>query len=667
MRIKSINTENFRSIKKAENISLEKDITVFIGKNESGKTNVLKALESLNRDYQYKEDDLCAFSDVREDLENGRIKPEEIKIIEVEFGLDESDKKNTPFTNLDFFKVKKFYDNHYEIDIPNYNEIQNQLEKKTDGIQSAILTQVRRLRTDIDGVINKPENFSKSWDELKEALFSELIKKIEERDDTDDDYTALKDKLIQLPDKPKTAEQLIEEYTERIKQFNERYSELSDLLDKLDDTEVFLNLLPRFVYFASFEDWIQDSTTIEDIRNNPSKHRTLRNLLKIVNLDLDRLEKSGPHRRREYTEDLSGTITGIVNESWRQEKIEINVGIDSNNIFVYVKDTAGTHDPPSRRSKGFQWFFSFFINLIAETEDELKNSIILIDEPGLYLHASAQKDVLKTLEKLSQNNQIVFTTHSPFLIDKSTLPRIRVLTKQGKKKGTSIEEKFYKSADKEALEIIRAALGISLADMLFFSGKNLIVEGPSDYFILTGISEYFKRNKKSHLGDDVAIIPMMGATKIPAYAGFASAENLNFLILIDGDKMGKEVEKELIEALIEAKRIVNLKDFVDGKQEEVDIEDLFPVDFYNMMVNLAYQDILKRKDAQEIKIENLEGVEKDKIAKCYSRYFQKKSLGNFNKRLIAHTIYKHLTELEEDIDLDLFEKVISSIQDSFKS
>src|SRR5690606_5615934 len=132
---------------------------------------------------------------------------------------------------------------------------------------------------------------------------------------------------------------------------------------------------------------------------------------------------------------------------------------------------------PSVRSQGFQWFLSFYINFSADSK-ELENTIILLDDPGIYLHASGQKDLLKTLEILSNLNQILITTHSPFMIDTDRLERIRLVSNL-EKEGTKINEKFHES-DYDAFAPIRAAIGMSLGDSLFFDRKTLMVEGISD-------------------------------------------------------------------------------------------------------------------------------------------------------------------------------------------
>ena len=77
------------------------------------------------------------------------------------------------------------------------------------------------------------------------------------------------------------------------------------------------------------------------------------------------------------------------------------------------------------RSTGLQWFLSFFLVFTYESEDTHDNAIVLLDEPGHSLHPLAQRDLSAFFDNLSKTHQIVFTTHSPFMIDADRLDRVR--------------------------------------------------------------------------------------------------------------------------------------------------------------------------------------------------------------------------------------------------
>ena len=137
--------------------------------------------------------------------------------------------------------------------------------------------------------------------------------------------------------------------------------------------------------------------------------------------------------------------------------------------------------------------------------------MILIDEPGLYLHSKAQKDVLKVFEILSDESQVIISTHSPYLIDAQRLDRVRLILKDDQT-GTRIENKIHKDADTETLTPIMTAIGLDLSSDFSIAGKkNVLLEGISDYYFMQALREQTKGNKAN-------FIPCVGATKIPQLA-----------------------------------------------------------------------------------------------------------------------------------------------------
>jgi ABC-type lipoprotein export system ATPase subunit len=104
---------------------------------------------------------------------------------------------------------------------------------------------------------------------------------------------------------------------------------------------------------------------------------------------------------------------------WTQDLTNLNIDWDSKNLQFFIEEDEYFY-PPNMRSKGKQWHLAFYIRVSARAKEDVPN-IILIDEPGLFLHAKAQEDILRKLEDSAKDAPIVFSTHSPYLIDK--LPR----------------------------------------------------------------------------------------------------------------------------------------------------------------------------------------------------------------------------------------------------
>lgn len=94
--------------------------------------------------------------------------------------------------------------------------------------------------------------------------------------------------------------------------------------------------------------------------------------------------------------------------------------------------------PFDQRSTGFRWFFSF-LAAFSEFEHSSNPVIILLDEPGLGLHARAQKDFLRFIEeRLSVRCQVAYSTHSPFMIQPDHLERARLVEDKGRESGSRI-------------------------------------------------------------------------------------------------------------------------------------------------------------------------------------------------------------------------------------
>ena len=120
-------------------------------------------------------------------------------------------------------------------------------------------------------------------------------------------------------------------------------------------------------------------------------------------------------------------------EYWTtNENLEIRFDIEhtTNNIrYLNIRIYNSKHRvtlPLKNRSKGFLWFFSFLVWFSKIQGDKNSNYILLLDEPGLSLHASAQNDLLRFIdEKLAPEYQVIYTTHSPFMIDSLKLNEVR--------------------------------------------------------------------------------------------------------------------------------------------------------------------------------------------------------------------------------------------------
>ena len=179
---------------------------------------------------------------------------------------------------------------------------------------------------------------------------------------------------------------------------------------------------------------------------------------------------------------------------------------DGHHVIAFVSDEIQPALVPlDERSKGFQWFFSFDTTFLHATKGTFRNAVILLDEPGLHLHAAAQRDLLLRLKEYAEGNQLIYTTHMPFMIDMERLDNILVCI-ESKDQGTTVSSDFY-AADEHARFPLQAALGLSISQSLFVGPYNLVVEGVTDFWLLSTMATILRSENVYTLDERIVVTP----------------------------------------------------------------------------------------------------------------------------------------------------------------
>lgn len=650
MRIGKVLIQNFRSINHSGEILLDKEVTTLIGKNEHGKTNFLKALESFNVDYKFVDEDLCTYCRAKKELESGKSGKVDIPVITMWFLIDDENKTklgeiNAKLSNLQELKVIKFFDSSYELgsselDISALKSSTTEtirIEELNSWVE--IRSQLESIKTQLDSHAQRLPQFANSKPQYDQYLndFLELGSK-ESSEEVEEAFNILVGNLNSLPDQDAPIQETVIQTNNQITQLEEALkAELSKKQETEEDiTDRILELIPDFIYFTDV-DLLQDTVPLSAFQRNKERYKTLDNLLTLTTLDVDKLAKGSLYERRLATEMASAEITGLVNSFWKQQRVEVSVSTDGDNLSVFVKDDVGAFDPPSRRSKGFQWFLSFYVNFTAGSKSVFKDAILLLDDPGVFLHPLGQEDLKKTLDQLSESNQLVLATHSPFMIYRDQLERIRIVDKQSDRKGTKLIEKYWVS-DFDAIAPLRAALGVRLGEVPLAANLHLVVEGYEDLLYLEAMALYFRRKKRKPIIDlsKMLILPVNGADKAPFYTTFLVKEGFKLLVLLDNDDKGRAIKREIIEGrLVPEDMVVTLDEAIASKESgrDYEIEDSLDIDFYKHAVSEVYQ---KEIDDGKVDLGNLD-VSIKKQTKRYGKLFKASRL-SFDGLRIAQQI-----------------------------
>lgn len=219
------------------------------------------------------------------------------------------------------------------------------------------------------------------------------------------------------------------------------------------------------------------------------------------------------------------------------------------------------------------------------------NLVILLDEPGLSLHATAQADLLRYMRvELLPKYQVIYTTHSPFMVDAADFMSVRTVEdatrSDGTPLGTKVGDKVL-SSDSETLFPLRAALEYDITQSLFIGENCLLVEGPSDMIYLQWASQQLAARGQTKLDDRWTIVPAVGISKLGTFASLFAGHHLNVAVLTDFHQGDKSKVRELEQhQMLSANRVFTVPQFI-GKPE-ADTEDLLGWELYRKLTNRCF-------------------------------------------------------------------------------
>lgn len=300
----------------------------------------------------------------------------------------------------------------------------------------------------------------------------------------------------------------------------------------------------------------------------------------------------------------SSRLTSKFRDWWKQGNYNFQLRADGNFFKIWVSDDKRPEPIELEgRSTGLQWFLSFFLVFLSEAQDSHEGCVLLLDEPGRTLHALAQRDLAKFFENLAEENQILHSTHSPFLIESDKLDRVRAvfINDAGQTEATTdLRSAAPGSVKSKSIFAAHAALGLAVADTLLNGSFPIIVEGPSDQNYLNMIKTKLLFAGLLKTTKEVIFLPGGGAKGIKSIAPIVSGktEELPF-VLLDSDKQGKQMAENLKSGLYSGeKHKVLLVGEILGK-DDVEVEDLIRADLVAKVFSKLHHSTTADQDFDE--------------------------------------------------------------------
>lgn len=565
MLLKKVTIHKYKSFLTEQSYTVEERITRIVGKNESGKTALLEALAKSN----YFEDN--ADFQFNKDLDYPRselikAKNENPAVLTCEYELSDADVKSVEddlgegIISKQTFSRTCYYDNTHTASgvSVNFDVFKNWLITSFDvGDQGKELLRAAASFSDLENVVSENE--------------------------TTPGMTEIQGELSK-----------IKKGAGKWKNPLEGYIYLTYILPAI----------PKLWYFSDYFSLPCRINLNEFAAGTPTgslsseEFKIAKALFELSGLQVSDIQSEANFEAfKAQLEATSNSITDDMFEYWTtNQNLEIRFDIEhsTNNVrYLNIRIYNSKHRvtlPLKNRSKGFLWFFSFLVWFSKIQGDKNSKYILLLDEPGLSLHASAQNDLLRFIdEKLAPEYQVIYTTHSPFMIDSLKLNEVRTVYDTQNPKIGSVVSDAVEEKDSDTLFPLQAALGYTIAQNLYVSPQNLLVEGISDLVYLNHFSTILKDMGKEGLSDDVTIVPVGGADKIATFISLMRGNELSTVCLLDTfTDQGAEVRlKRMVEQKIIAdKKILYYHSIIE--QTFADIEDLFSKEEYLTLYNGAF-------------------------------------------------------------------------------
>lgn len=423
-----------------------------------------------------------------------------------------------------------------------------------------------------------------------------------------------------------------------------------------DNTE---NFLPVKIAFNKFE-------------KDPESCRPLKYLFHLGGiLDIQcELENKNHTQIQNVFNRVSRTASDFFKTKWEAfGNFSFDLDYDDKNIYIGIKEkNLFTFE---QRSSGFKKFITFLIMLSAQTESgQLKNSVLLIDEPENSLEPRAQKALLRELRKLSQTHKIIFSTHSVFMIDPDNLSNHYIVKKENET--TRLITKTLESTLLDS-ESYYNVLGFSIFDDL--KKKNILFEGWTDKKLFKTALKKKDNPELREIFNGVGITHDKGVSpeKIRSLLGILELGGRECLMISDSDQEAQKSRKKFEEefCLNHEFKWTAYGDFVKDIETVEDFlkDDFLAKEFKNVINHPSKKDWEENKRLKKIHPDfllNWEKISKEKLKELIDDFSFSGEKGKLQQ--IATHLNEKFKKLCSDLEIKAegIDTLIKWLQDKFK-
>lgn len=651
MKLTSITVQMYRNFVAPQRVPVEGDVTCLVGKNESGKTTILKALHRLNP---------ANGSDVTFDLVTEYPR----------WRLARDRRENSRLSEVCPIQAEFMPDMEASAQLGEL--LGYTLPPGTSVIASRGYDNVFRcwVRADFDVIVAAA---------AEQALVAqEDLAVLQSSKGIEDTLAAAKDLSKSLRDNGEALR------AKAVNAFATQLGRLGSLCDteplSAEQADAVKQMIPQFFYFSNYSLLPGECDLTELAAKIPSGpaalsegEQTVLALLAHAGESPENFMEADYNSRKAELQAASADLSRSAFEYWRQND-DLEVVFDTDNVVTGadVRNNAVAHrilkielrdgrhgnveTNFSTRSTGFQWFFSFFA-AFSEYQNSAEPVIVLLDEPGTSLHGEAQKDFVRFIyEELGSKQQTMYTTHSQHMVDPARYEKIRAVhdraTRATPDEGVVVTLADF-STDRDTILPVEAALGYTISQHLFLgSGQHLAVEGSSDFVYLQRMTEHLTSLGRLGLDPRLSIIPVGGADNMPAFVALLG-RRLKVSALIDGSSSNRKLARVRAAALhnaVDEAHIVPVSEVSDDLPSNADVEDLFDETDYLRLYNWTFDAKLEPShlaSTSEPILKRLEG-----------------SVGQFDHALVAHALSDQRSEFFEKISqttVERFEKLFKRL------